>query len=53
MRDIQKASASLLVLNPESESSKDFDKIVDENTDDVFISSGLGYTSFDKIKNAL
>ena len=26
-------------------------KIVDENTDDVFISSGLGYTSFDKIKN--
>ena len=27
-------------------------KIVDENTDDVFISSGLGYTSFDKIKNA-
>ena len=26
--------------------------IVDENTDDVFISSGLGYTSFDKIKNA-
>ena len=27
-------------------------KIVDENTDDVFISTGLGYTSFDKIKNA-
>ena len=31
MRDIQKASASLLVLNPESESSKDFDKIVENS----------------------
>ena len=31
MRDIQKTSASLLVLNPESESSKDFDKIVENS----------------------
>ena len=31
MRDMQKTSASLLVLNPESESSKDFDKIVENS----------------------
>ena len=33
MRDMQKTSASLLVLNPESESSKDFDKIVENSHD--------------------